>query len=106
PDVATYDLQPEMSAMELTHHLTKAIETRRYDLIICNYANPDMVGHTGDFGAAVKAVEVVDVCLGRWVHALNSVGGVALITADHGNVECMFDEENTQSHTAHTLNPV
>ncbi|MEH6812619.1 MAG: 2,3-bisphosphoglycerate-independent phosphoglycerate mutase [Motiliproteus sp.] len=106
PDVATYDLQPEMSAPELTDKLVVAIQDGAYDLIVCNFANPDMVGHTGKFDAAVKAVEAVDQCLGRVVKALNAVGGQMLITADHGNVELMSDPASGQAHTAHTLWPV
>ncbi len=91
PDVATYDLQPEMSAAELTDRLVEAIESRQYDLIVCNYANGDMVGHTGVFAAAVKAVETLDHCLGRVEKALLATGGQALVTADHGNCEQMTD---------------
>jgi 2,3-bisphosphoglycerate-independent phosphoglycerate mutase len=106
PDVATYDLQPEMSAPALTDKLVAAIESRSYDLIVCNFANADMVGHTGKFDAAVKAVEAVDDCLARVVDALNKVDGEALITADHGNVELMTNPTTGQPHTAHTLWPV
>lgn len=106
PKVATYDLQPEMSAAEVTDRLVEAIEQQRYDVIIANYANGDMVGHTGVFEAAVKAVECLDSCLGRLVKALEHVGGEALITADHGNVEQMADESTGQAHTAHTCEPV
>lgn len=106
PKVATYDLQPEMSAYELTASLVEAIESRDYDVIVCNYANPDMVGHTGDFKAAVKAIEVIDECLGKVAAALQSVGGEAVITADHGNAECMRDIISEQPHTAHTHEPV
>src|SRR3990167_6861804 len=106
PKVATYDLQPEMSAPELTEALIKAIKSDQYDVIICNYANPDMVGHTGDFAATVKAIETIDSCLGKVAKALNDVGGEAIITADHGNAECMYDHENNQPHTAHTAGPV
>ncbi|MEW7978221.1 MAG: 2,3-bisphosphoglycerate-independent phosphoglycerate mutase [Candidatus Sedimenticola endophacoides] len=106
PKVATYDLQPEMSAGEVTDNLVAAIEGGRYETIICNYANSDMVGHTGDYEAAVQAVETLDECLGRVVEALERVGGEALITADHGNAELMFDPANNQNHTAHTNNPV
>lgn len=102
PKVATYDLKPEMSAYELTEKLVEAIQSKEYDVIICNYANPDMVGHTGNLQAAVKAIEVIDECLGQVTQALLSAGGEALITADHGNAECMFDEETHQPHTAHT----
>lgn len=106
PLVATYDLQPEMSADELTDHLVKAINEGKHDLIICNYANTDMVGHTGNQQATEKAVETLDGCLKRVVEALESVGGEALITADHGNAELLFDINTGQPHTAHTLNPV
>ena len=106
PKVATYDLQPEMSAPELTDKLTQAITTGRYDFIVCNYANADMVGHTGDLQAAIAAVECVDQCIGRVVRAVRAVGGECLITADHGNVERMLDDEAGQAHTAHTSEPV
>jgi 2,3-bisphosphoglycerate-independent phosphoglycerate mutase len=102
PTVATYDLQPEMSAPELTDKLCAAIESRRYDLIVCNYANGDMVGHTGDLQAAMKAVECVDQCLARILSSLEPTGGHCLITADHGNVEQMSDHQTGQAHTAHT----
>ena len=106
PNVATYDLQPQMSAPEVTDRIVDAIENQRYDVIIVNYANGDMVGHTGVFEAAVKAVECLDECIGRIVAALDKVGGEALITADHGNVEQMEDEVTGQAHTAHTCEPV
>ena len=106
PDVATYDLKPEMSAYELTDKLVAAIKSGKYDTIICNYANPDMVGHTGNFEATVKAIEALDSCLGRVIEALHSVGGEALITADHGNAEQMSNSETGQAHTAHTSNPI
>jgi len=106
PDVATYDLQPQMSAPELTDKLVAAIESCNYDLIVCNFANADMVGHTGKFDAAVKAVEAVDACLARIIAALEKVDGEALITADHGNVELMTNPTTGQPHTAHTLWPV
>ncbi|MCL1079592.1 2,3-bisphosphoglycerate-independent phosphoglycerate mutase [Parashewanella spongiae] len=102
PDVATYDLQPEMSSTELTDKLVAAIESGKYDAIICNYPNGDMVGHTGNFDAAVKACEAVDTCIGRVVSALKKVDGECLITADHGNAEQMTDEQTGQAHTAHT----
>jgi len=102
PDVATYDLKPEMSAPELTDKLVEAIVSGKYDLIVCNYANGDMVGHTGVFEAAVKAVEALDECLGRVEHALLQVGGQALITADHGHCEQMLDYASGQRHTQHT----
>ncbi|MCL2298265.1 MAG: 2,3-bisphosphoglycerate-independent phosphoglycerate mutase [Proteobacteria bacterium] len=106
PKVATYDLQPEMSAVEVTDRLVEAIDSGQYDLIVVNYANGDMVGHTGDFDAAVTAVETLDACLARVIAALERAGGEALITADHGNAEMMFDPATGQPHTAHTLNPV
>jgi 2,3-bisphosphoglycerate-independent phosphoglycerate mutase len=106
PHVATYDLQPEMSAPELTEKLVAAIHSGKYDLIICNYANADMVGHTGVFDAAVKAVETLDDCLGKLETALQNVGGEMLVTADHGNVEQMYDDGTGQAHTAHTTNLV
>ncbi|MEN8904816.1 MAG: 2,3-bisphosphoglycerate-independent phosphoglycerate mutase [Clostridiales bacterium] len=106
PDVATYDLKPEMSAYEVTDEVIKRIESEKYDVIILNYANPDMVGHTGYFDAAVKAIETVDICLGRVVEAIQKQNGVALITADHGNVEQMIDYDNGGPFTAHTTNDV
>ena len=106
PDVATYDLQPEMNSELLTDELVKAILSREYDAIICNYPNGDMVGHTGNFAAAVKACEAVDSCIGRVVAALQEVGGECLITADHGNAEQMQDPSTGQAHTAHTSEPV
>ena len=102
PDVATYDLQPEMSAPELTDKLIAAIRSSEFDLIVCNYANGDMVGHTGIYSAAIQAVEALDQCLGRVEAALLEVGGQALITADHGNCEQMADYESGQHHTQHT----
>ena len=106
PHVPTYDLKPEMSAPELTDRLVEAIESGKYDAIICNYANPDMVGHTGNLEATAKAIEVIDVCLGRVVAAIEKVGGEMLITADHGNAEMMRNHETHQAHTAHTTNLV
>jgi 2,3-bisphosphoglycerate-independent phosphoglycerate mutase len=106
PKVATYDLQPEMNAPEVTDRIVEAIEQQRFDVIVANYANGDMVGHTGVFEAAVKAVEALDTCVGRIVEALDKVGGEALITADHGNVEQMEDACTGQAHTAHTSEPV
>jgi 2,3-bisphosphoglycerate-independent phosphoglycerate mutase len=106
PKVATYDLKPEMSAYEVTAKLIEAIESRRYDAIVCNYANGDMVGHTGNLAAATRAVEVLDECLGRVIKAMQDAGGEVLITADHGNAEMMHDEATHQAHTAHTLNVV
>lgn len=102
PKVATYDLAPAMSAVEVTDRLVDAIDRRCYDAIVCNYANSDMVGHTGVFDAAVRAVEIIDTCLGRIVEALARTGSQCLITSDHGNVECLLDREVDQPHTAHT----
>jgi 2,3-bisphosphoglycerate-independent phosphoglycerate mutase len=106
PKVATYDLQPEMSAPELTDKAVAAINSGKYDLIILNYANPDMVGHTGNLTAAIKAVETVDAGLGRIAEAIQSADGALLVTADHGNCEMMRDPETGGPHTAHTTNPV
>ncbi|MEE8342745.1 MAG: 2,3-bisphosphoglycerate-independent phosphoglycerate mutase [Gammaproteobacteria bacterium] len=106
PLVATYDLKPEMSALEITDQLIMAIESDNYDVIICNYANPDMVGHTGNFEAAVRAIEVVDECLARIYKIFPECGGELLVTADHGNAEKMRGEGTGQAHTAHTSNPV
>ncbi len=106
PKVATYDLEPEMSARKVTDHLVEAIRSGKHDLIVCNFANGDMVGHTGVFEAAVKAVETLDECLGRIESAIVEAGGQMLITADHGNVEQMRDESTGQAHTAHTCEPV
>ena len=104
PKVATYDLAPEMSAAEVTERLVAAIEGG-FDLVVVNYANPDMVGHTGDLAAAIRACEAVDAGLGRALEALGRVGGAALICADHGNCETMITDDGGP-HTAHTLNPV
>ena len=106
PKVATYDLQPEMSAPELTDKAVGAIESGKYDLIVLNYANPDMVGHTGSLPAAIKAVETVDAGLGRIADAIQKSGGALLVTADHGNCEMMRDPQTGGPHTAHTTNPV
>lgn len=106
PQVKTYDLKPEMSAFEVTEKLVDAIASGKYDAIICNYANGDMVGHTGDFAAAVKAVEALDICLGRIVAAITASAGELLITADHGNVEQMLDPATNQPLTSHTNGPV
>jgi 2,3-bisphosphoglycerate-independent phosphoglycerate mutase len=106
PKVATYDLQPEMSAPELTDKAVAAIRSGKYDLIVLNYANPDMVGHTGSLPAAIKAVETVDGGLGRIAEAIRESGGALLVTADHGNCEMMRDPETGGPHTAHTTNPV
>lgn len=102
PTVKTYDLQPEMSVYKVTDHLIEAIEKQDVDVIICNFANPDMVGHTGNFDAAVKAIQAVDKCIGRIADALEKVSGEAIITADHGNAEQMYDAQTKQPHTAHT----
>jgi 2,3-bisphosphoglycerate-independent phosphoglycerate mutase len=106
PKVATYDLQPEMSAPELTDRAVEAIRSGQYDLIVLNYANPDMVGHTGSLPAAIKAVETVDAGLGRIADAIAQSGGALLVTADHGNCEMMRDLATGGPHTAHTTNPV
>lgn len=106
PKVATYDLQPEMSAIEVTDKVVEAIKAGKYDFIILNYANGDMVGHTGVIEAAVKAVETVDTCVGRFVEAIREVGGEVCITADHGNADQMVDPETGAPFTAHTTNPV
>lgn len=106
PRVATYDLQPEMSAQQVTDECISGITSGDYDLIVCNFANGDMVGHTGNLDAAIQAVEFVDSCIGRVVDALSSVGGHCLITADHGNVEQMSDPSTGQAHTAHTSEQV
>ncbi len=106
PKVATYDLQPEMSATELTDRAVEAIGSGKYDMIVLNYANPDMVGHTGSLSAAIKAVETVDAGLGRIAAALRRQGGALIVTADHGNCEMMKDPETGGPHTSHTTNPV
>ena len=106
PKVETYDMQPEMSAYEVTEKVVEAIESKKYDCIILNYANPDMVGHTGSVEAAVKAIETIDECVGKVVNAINNVQGKVLITADHGNAEQMIDYTTGEPHTAHTTNPV
>ena len=106
PKVATYDLQPEMSAAIVTDALVEAIQSGKYDFIVVNYANTDMVGHSGDLAAAIKAVEAVDACLGRLHEAMLANGGAMLVTADHGNAECLHDADSGQAHTAHTLNRV
>ncbi len=105
-DVPTYNHKPAMSAPQVTDVVVKAIKSGQYDAIICNYANPDMVGHTGDFDATVQAIEAVDGCLARLVAALHEVHGEMLVTSDHGNAEQMFDTRTGQAHTAHTTNPV
>jgi 2,3-bisphosphoglycerate-independent phosphoglycerate mutase len=106
PRVATYDLQPQMSAPELTDRVVEAIESGQYDLIVLNFANCDMVGHTGSLPAAIKAVETVDTCLGRIAEVIAGQQGALLVTADHGNSELMFDAQTGGPHTAHTTNPV
>ena len=106
PQVATYDLQPEMSAFEVAEKLTNAIQTKKYHAIICNFANADMVGHTGNLDAAIKAMEALDTCIGQVVNAMESIGGEVIITADHGSAELMEDYENKQVHTQHTTNVV
>lgn len=105
PAVATYDLQPEMSAYEVTDKMVEAVKSGKYDALILNYANCDMVGHTGVFEAAVKAVEAVDTCVGRVVEAVKEMGGCVLLTADHGNADKMVDTDG-EPFTAHTTNPV
>lgn len=102
PMIATYDLQPQMSALALTDRLIEEIKSGQYDVIICNYANPDMVGHTGNLPATIEAIETIDKCLAKLITALKAVGGELLITADHGNAELMYDYAHNQAHTAHT----
>jgi 2,3-bisphosphoglycerate-independent phosphoglycerate mutase len=102
PQVSTYDRKPEMSAYQVTEKLEEAIASGKYDLIVCNYANPDMVGHTGVMAAAIKAVDTIDECLGRLTHALEKAGGLLLLTADHGNIEMMQDPVTHEPFTAHT----
>ncbi|MGL4372006.1 MAG: alkaline phosphatase family protein, partial [Alphaproteobacteria bacterium] len=106
PHVASYDLQPEMSAPELTENLISAITSKAYDFILVNYANPDMLGHTAEKLAVVKAIETVDACMGKVVQAIQAEGGTLLITADHGNAEVMRDPQTGQPHTAHTCHEV
>jgi len=106
PKVHTYDLKPEMAAAEVTEKLIQAINSKKYDLIVVNYANGDMVGHSGKMTAAIKAVESLDNCLSQLSQAIKETNGTLLITADHGNVECMFDHQYNNPHTAHTTNPV
>jgi 2,3-bisphosphoglycerate-independent phosphoglycerate mutase len=103
PKVATYDQKPEMSAHEVTDKLEAAILGGQYDLIVCNYANPDMVGHTGIMRAAIQAVDTIDECLGRLRVAIEKTGGVMLLTADHGNIEMMKDPVTHEPFTAHTI---
>ncbi|MFM8453903.1 MAG: 2,3-bisphosphoglycerate-independent phosphoglycerate mutase [Gammaproteobacteria bacterium] len=102
PKVDTYDQSPAMSAIELTKALTEAILSRKYEFIVCNYANPDMLGHTGNYEATVSSIEILDQCLSQVLKASDQIGGQVIITADHGNAECMYDTENQQPHTAHT----
>jgi len=106
PKVATYDLKPEMSAVEVTDALLDAIASERFDVIIVNYANADMVGHSGSLEASTKAVETLDACLARLVKAVEEKHGAMIVTADHGNVECLHDDKTGQPHTAHTMNLV
>ena len=106
PKVATYDLQPEMSALELTAETLKRLQSHDDDFVLVNFANPDMVGHTGALPAAIKAVETVDACAGRLVDAVLARGGVAIVTADHGNCERMIDTVTGEPHTYHTVGPV
>jgi len=106
PKVDTYDQQPAMNAPEVTDNLVEAIQSNKYDVIICNYANADMVGHTGNFNAAIEAIEALDTCLGRVWTALEQAGGEMIVTADHGNAERMVNHETGQAHTAHTNNVV
>jgi len=106
PQVATYDMMPEMSAQGVTEVLCKAIEAREHEFVLCNYANGDMVGHTGILAAAVKAVETVDSCLAEVVKSAERAGATLLVTADHGNCEVMVDPATGEPHTAHTSNPV
>ncbi|MFN7612980.1 MAG: alkaline phosphatase family protein, partial [Alphaproteobacteria bacterium] len=106
PKVATYDLKPEMSAPEVTTAILEAIAENQFDVIIVNYANTDMVGHSGNMAAAMHAVEAVDAAIGQLAAAVEAIGGAMVITADHGNAECLHDAVEDQPHTAHTLNPV
>ena len=106
PKVETYDMQPEMSAIEVTNKVVEAINSKKYDSIILNYANPDMVGHTGNLEAAIKALETIDECVGRVVETVEKNNGILLITADHGNSEQMIDYSTGEPHTAHTTNVV
>lgn len=106
PRVKTYDQQPAMSAQLITNELVTAIEQKQFDVIICNFANADMIGHTGIMSATITAIETIDTCLGRILEAINKFGGQAIITSDHGNAETMWDDNNKQPHTAHTTNLV
>ena len=104
--MATYDLKPEMSAREVAREASRLIGTGKYSLVVLNFANPDMVGHTGILKAAIQAAEVIDDCLKQVVCAMRGIGGASIITADHGNLEQMVDYTTGEPHTAHTLNPV
>lgn len=106
PKVQTYDMKPEMSALEITDNVIDAINSGKYDLIVLNYANPDMVGHTGNLEATIKAIEVIDECLGKVVKVIEEKNGIMIVTADHGNAEEMIDYQTGEPHTAHTTNPV
>ena len=106
PKVKTYDLQPEMSALEVTEALLKELKTDDYALVICNFANGDMVGHTGNLSAAIRAVETLDKCIGKITETTREQGGEVIITADHGNCEIMYDPVHQQPHTQHTTNLV
>ena len=106
PRVATYDMQPEMSAKEVTEEVLSAISGDQYEAIIINFANPDMVGHTGNLKAAIKAIETIDICLGKIRSGTQEKGGAIFLTADHGNLEMMIDSKTGQIHTAHTTLPV
>lgn len=106
PKVETYDLKPEMSAKEVTKIVLNRLDSDKYDVIIVNFANPDMVGHTGDMDAAIKAVQTVDSCLGEILDKIKTLGGSAIVTADHGNIELMYDTKHDMPFTAHTINPV
>jgi 2,3-bisphosphoglycerate-independent phosphoglycerate mutase len=104
--VATYDLMPQMSAPGIADTLVTDLNERRHDIVICNFANADMVGHTGNIEATIAAIETIDECLGRIMKALHAAEGTAIVTADHGNAEQMWDDELNAPHTAHTANPV
>jgi 2,3-bisphosphoglycerate-independent phosphoglycerate mutase len=106
PKIPTYDLKPEMSAYEVTERVVKEIKSQKYDFIVLNYANPDMVGHTGILSAAVKAIEAVDECVGKVTAAVKEVKGIAMVTADHGKADMMIDPDSGEAFTAHTTNRV
>jgi 2,3-bisphosphoglycerate-independent phosphoglycerate mutase len=106
PDVRTYDLKPEMSAYEVTDVILERLDSEKYDMMVINFANPDMVGHTGVLSAAVKAAEAVDECVGKVLEKVKSLGGAAIVTADHGNFEKMIDQSPDDPHTAHTIGDV